>query len=55
MAAARWHKKFLLRLEDLAPLTEEELDEAYACYDTSDFRAGYEAFLAKQEPIFRGR
>jgi len=51
---ARWHKKFLRRLESPAPLTEAETDEAYACYDTADFRAGYRAFLAKQKPKFTG-
>jgi enoyl-CoA hydratase len=53
--AARWHKKFLRRLTDPSPLTPQELDEAYACYGTEDFRAGYRAFLAKRKPEFRGR
>jgi enoyl-CoA hydratase/carnithine racemase len=52
---ARWHKKFMRRLHDPAPLTEAELDEGYACYDTEDFRAGYRAFLAKSKPGFKGR
>ncbi len=52
--AARWHKKFLRRLENPAPLTGPETDETYASYDTSDFRAGYRAFLAKQKPKFTG-
>jgi enoyl-CoA hydratase len=52
--AARWHKKFLRRLESPAPLSETETDEAYACYDTADFRTGYRAFLAKQKPKFAG-
>ena len=52
---ARWHKAFLRRLEDPAPLTEAELDEGYACYGTEDFRIGYKAFLAKQTPAFKGR
>ncbi|CAE7853303.1 crt [Symbiodinium necroappetens] len=52
---ARWHKKFLRRLEDPAPLSEAEFDEGFACYGTKDFEIGYRAFLAKTEPEFEGR
>ena len=52
---ARWHKKFMRRLHDPAPLTPADLDEGYACYDTEDFRTGYQAFLAKSKPGFKGR
>lgn len=52
---ARWHKKFIRRLQDPRPLTEAEYDEGYACFDTEDFRAGVAAFLAKQKPEFKGR
>ena len=52
---ARWHKKFLDRLEDPKPLTPEELDEGYACYDTEDFAIGYKSFLEKVKPDFKGR
>ncbi len=52
---ARWHKKFLDRLEDPVPLTEAELDEGYACYDTEDFQIGYRSFLDKTRPAFKGR
>jgi len=51
----RWHKKFLKRLQDPAPLTPKEEAEGFACYDTEDFRTGYKAFLAKQTPVFKGR
>lgn len=50
----RWHKKFVRRLEDPTPLTPEELDEGFAAYDTDDYRIGYEAFLAKKKPEFKG-
>lgn len=53
--AARWHKKFAQRLADPRPLTEEEHDESYACFETEDFKEGAAAFLAKRAPQFRGR
>jgi enoyl-CoA hydratase/carnithine racemase len=52
---ARWHKRFLARLEDPAPLSAAELEEGYDCYDTEDFRIGTRAFLAKTTPRFEGR
>ncbi len=51
----RWHKKFLRRLTDPAPLTPAERDEAFDCYDSEDFKAGYQAFLSKSKPAFKGR
>jgi enoyl-CoA hydratase/carnithine racemase len=52
---ARWHKKFARRLANPRPLTAAERDEAYACFDTEDFKTGVKAFLAKQKPQFRGK
>ena len=52
---ARWHKTFARRLRDPAPLTAAETDEAYACFDTEDYRIGREAFAAKTRPRFSGR
>ena len=52
---ARWHKKFVRRLAQPSPLTPEEADEAYACFDTEDFRIGLQAFLSKSKPAFAGR
>jgi len=52
---ARWHKKFARRLADARPLTADEYDECFACFDSEDFRIGYAAFLAKRNPTFVGR
>jgi enoyl-CoA hydratase/carnithine racemase len=52
---ARWHKKFVARLQDPAPISAEEADEAFDCFATEDFEAGYQAFLAKKAPVFSGR
>lgn len=52
---ARWHKRFVQRLEQPQPLTEAEQEQAYDCFETEDFRIGYQAFLAKQRPQFVGR
>ncbi len=50
----RWHKRFAKRLADPRPLTQEEIAEGYAAFDTEDYRTGYQAFLQKQKPDFQG-
>jgi enoyl-CoA hydratase len=52
---ARWHKKFVRRLADSDPVSPQEYDECFDCFDSEDFRIGYAAFLAKQKPAFTGR
>ncbi len=53
--AARFHKRAIGRLADPAPLGDEEIEAALACYDSEDFRIGYRAFLDKKTPEFKGR
>jgi enoyl-CoA hydratase/carnithine racemase len=53
--SARWHRKFVYRLLEGRPLTEEERREPYLAYDTEDYRIGCEAFLGKIKPQFKGR
>jgi len=52
---ARWHKKFVRRLEAGRPLDPAETDEGFLCFDTKDFQIGYKAFLDKVKPEFEGR
>lgn len=51
----RWHKKFARRLLDTAPISADEWQESYDCFDTEDFRIGFKAFLNKEKPHFTGR
>ena len=34
---------------------QAELAEGYACFDTQDYNTGYQAFLAKKKPDFKGK
>lgn len=51
----RWHKKFVRRLADPQPLSPVERDEAFACFETEDYRIGRAAFAEKTTPRFVGR
>ena len=51
----RWHKQFVHRLQDPTPLTEDEIDESHAAFETEDYQSGYRAFLEKRTPKFAGR
>lgn len=54
--AARANKALVRRLTVAAPtLTSQELQAAFACLDSDDYREGVQAFLAKRTPRFTGR
>jgi enoyl-CoA hydratase/carnithine racemase len=52
---ARWHKKFAQRLAEPQPLSDAELDESNLCFDTEDYRIGFNAFVNKTKPTFKGK
>jgi len=50
-----WHRKFLNRLKDPAPISKDENREGFICYDTEDFVEGHKSFLDKCKPKFKGK
>jgi enoyl-CoA hydratase len=52
---ARWHKRFIRRLQSKQPLSEAEWVEGFDCFDSDDYREGLRAFLARETPQFKGR
>jgi enoyl-CoA hydratase len=52
---ARWHKQFIRRVMNPAELTDAEREQEFACFGTEDFRTGYQAFIDKVKPNFKGR
>lgn len=50
----RWHKRFVRRLLDAAPLTDAEREEPHEAFVTADYREGRAAFLEKRSPTFGG-
>ena len=50
----RWHKKFANKLARSEKLSPDDQAEGFACFDTDDFKTGYQAFLSKTKPNFEG-
>ncbi len=50
----RWHKKFIRRLLEGGPISEEEREEAHEAFETADYDEGRSAFLEKRTPRFTG-
>jgi enoyl-CoA hydratase/carnithine racemase len=53
---ARWHKQFIRRLTPQAvPLSDAEINANFDYFKTEDYRIGYDAFIHKTKPAFKGR
>jgi len=53
---ARWHKQYIRRLApQVPPLTQAEIDANFDYFSTEDYRIGYDAFINKKKPKFKGR
>ena len=48
---ARWHKKFTRRLMRPEPLSDEEMDESFHCFETEDFRRAIGRFSPRQARV----
>jgi enoyl-CoA hydratase/carnithine racemase len=53
--AVRAHKRVLRAIAAEGRPSQADIDAAYACIASADFREGVAAFLAKHAPRFEGR
>ena len=52
---ARWHKQFARNILKNGKVTEKINNLGYKCYDTQDFKIGYQSFLNKIKPKFKNK
>ena len=52
---ARWHKEFARNIIKKGKVTEKINNLGYKCYDTEDFKIGYQSFLNKTKPKFKNK
>lgn len=54
--AARMNKQLVRRLSPpAAPLTEHDMNDAFASIETYDYQEGIQSFLEKRDPVFTGK
>ena len=52
---ARWHKQFARNILENGKVSEKINNLGYKCYDTEDFKIGYQSFLKKVKPKFKNK
>ena len=52
---SRWHKEFARSILKEGKVTEKINNLGYKCYDTEDFKTGYQSFLNKTKPKFKNK
>ena len=52
---ARWHKQFAKEIIKTGKVTSKLNNLGYKCYDTQDFKIGYQSFLNKINPKFKNK
>lgn len=52
--SARWHRAAIDRITRPEPFSADELEAQLDYADSADYKAGYQAFLDRSKPVFRG-
>lgn len=53
--SARWHKQFIRQITQKETLSETDYARCYDCFETADYQTGFQAFLNKEKPHFKGK